>query len=182
MQIRPHEIDGVLLIEAGVLSDSRGWFMESWNRRHLKDAGVEADFVQDNVSRSRRGTVRGLHFQNPGAQGKLITVLEGEVFDVAVDIRRKSATFGKWVGTVLKGGDGRQVYYPPGVAHGFAVLSKIALFHYKCTDFYSPGTQWSIRWDDPAIGIKWPVEKPLLSDRDAQAPLLKDVPSARLFA
>ncbi len=141
-----------------------------------------ADFVQDNVSFSRRGILRGLHFQNPKPQGKLLQVLQGEVFDVAVDIRRASPTCGKWHGLVLSGENKRQFYIPPGFAHGFAVLSETAFFQYKCTEFYSPKDEMAIRWDDPDLGIEWPLKEPLLSERDGKAQRLRDVPPERLFA
>jgi dTDP-4-dehydrorhamnose 3,5-epimerase len=138
--------------------------------------------VQDNVSFSRRGILRGLHFQNPRPQGKLLQVLQGEVFDVAVDIRRSSPTFGKWHGLVLSSENKRQFYIPAGFAHGFLVLSETALFHYKCTEFYSPKDEMAIRWDDPDIGIEWPLREPLLSERDASGQPLREVPLERLFA
>jgi dTDP-4-dehydrorhamnose 3,5-epimerase len=181
MNILPCDIAGLLILEPRVFGDSRGFFMELWNRRACREAGLDADFVQDNLSRSRRGTLRGLHFQNPNPQGKLLQVLEGEVFDVAVDVRRKSPTFGRWYGLMLTAENKRQFYVPPGFAHGFAVLSETALFHYKCTEFYSPKDETAIRWDDPVIGIKWPLKAPLLSERDSKALPLREVPPERLF-
>ena len=182
MNVLTCPIPGLLIIEPKVFGDARGFFVETWNRRRYGEAGVDVDFVQDNVSSSRRGTLRGLHFQNPNPQGKLLQVLAGEVFDVAVDIRRNSATFGKWHGLVLSGENKRQFYIPPGFAHGFVVLSETALFQYKCTEFYSPKDEMAIRWDDPDIGIEWPVEQPLLSERDAKALRLQAMPLERLFA
>jgi dTDP-4-dehydrorhamnose 3,5-epimerase len=176
------DIPGLLVLEPKVFGDARGCFMEMWNRRSYREAGLDADFVQDNLSRSRRGALRGLHFQNPKPQGKLLQVLAGKVFDVAVDIRRSSPTFGRWHGLVLSGENKRQFYIPPGFAHGFAVLSKTVLFHYKCTEFYSPKDELAIRWDDPAIGIEWPIKQPLLSERDTKALHLREVPPERLFA
>jgi len=182
MNVLTCDIPGLLVFEPKVFGDARGFFMETWNRRRYGEAGLDLDFVQDNLSRSRRGALRGLHFQNPKPQGKLLQVLEGEVFDVAVDIRRGSATFGQWHGLVLSAENKRQFYVPPGFAHGFAVLSETVLFHYKCTEFYSPKDEMAIRWDDPDIGIKWPLQEPLLSERDAGALRLRDVPPERLSA
>ena len=180
MKVLTCPIPGLLIIEPRVFGDARGFFVETWNRRRYGEAGLDADFVQDNVSFSCRGTLRGLHFQNPNPQGKLLQVLAGEVFDVAVDIRRGSATFGKWHGLVLSGENKRQFYVPPGFAHGFVVLSETALFQYKCTEFYSPKDEMAIRWDDPDIGIEWPVQQPLLSERDAKALPLSATPPERL--
>ncbi len=182
MKVVTCEIAGLLVIEPNVFGDARGFFLESWNAKRYREAGIEADFVQDNVSFSRQGTLRGMHFQNPKAQGKLLQVLQGEVFDVAVDIRRGSKTFGKWHGLVLSGENKRQFFIPPGFAHGFYVVSETALFQYKCTDIYSPQDEMALRWDDPAIGIQWPSKTPLVSERDSKALLLKDIPPDRLFA
>ncbi len=181
MLIHETEIDGVLLIEPRVFGDARGFFMELWNQERYQAAGLDATFVQDNLSRSRQGTLRGLHFQNPHPQGKLVFVLEGEVFDVAVDIRPDSPTFGRWVGYTLSAENCRQVYIPPGLAHGFCVTSETALLVYKCTDFYRPGCEGAIAWNDPQLAIPWPVSDPLLSERDRNAPLLRDVPRERLI-
>ncbi|MGP8218592.1 MAG: dTDP-4-dehydrorhamnose 3,5-epimerase, partial [Limisphaerales bacterium] len=143
---------------------------------------LDWNFVQDNVSLSRRGTLRGLHFQNPAPQGKLVFVLQGEVFDVAVDIRRSSPTFGRWHGLHLSGENKRQFFIPPGFAHGFAVLSETALFAYKCTELYIPQNELTLAWNDPDIGIQWPLDNPQLSEKDARGPRLKDLPKDRLFA
>ncbi len=175
------ELEGLLILEPKVFGDARGFFMETWNQRRYREAGLDASFVQDNLSQSRYGTLRGLHFQNPGAQGKLVSVLQGEVFDVAVDIRQGSPTFGKWHGTRLSGENKRQFYIPPGFAHGFAVLSETALFHYKCTAFYSPTDEMTLRWNDPDVGIAWPLENPMLSEKDARGLLLRGIPRERLF-
>lgn len=169
------------MIEPAVYGDTRGFFLELWNRRRYTEIGIDVDFVQDNVSLSSQGILRGLHFQNPNAQGKLVQVLQGEVFDVVVDLRRSSPTFGQWEGFSLDGDTKRQVYVPPGCAHGFAVLSASALFHYKCTSFYSPKDELSVRWDDPDIGIRWPLSQPILSAKDQNAPRLRDIPPERLF-
>jgi len=181
MNVLTCDIPGLLILEPKVFGDARGFFLETWNQCRYHEAGISVDFVQDNVSFSRRGILRGLHFQNPKPQGKLLQVLQGEVFDVAVDVRRSSPTFGKWHGLVLSSENKRQFYIPPGFAHGFAVLSETGLFHYKCTEFYSPKDEVAIRWDDPDIGIKWPLKEPLLSERDAKGLLLRDAPPERLF-
>ena len=182
MNVLNCHIPGLLIIEPKVFGDARGFFLETWNRRRYGEAGLDVDFVQDNVSFSRRGILRGLHFQNPKPQGKLLQVLQGEVFDVAVDIRRSSPTFGKWHGLVLSGENKTQFYIPAGFAHGFVVLSETALFQYKCTELYSPQDEMAIRWDDPDLGIQWPLKEPLLSDRDAKGLRLRDMPSDRLFS
>ncbi len=181
MKVTPCEIPDLLVIEPAVFGDHRGFFMESYNRQRYLDAGIALDFVQDNFSYSRRGTLRGMHFQIPNPQGKLVSVMQGEVFDVAVDLRRKSPTFGRWVGAALSAENKRQFWVPPGFAHGFVVVSETALFHYKCTALYSPKDETGFRWDDPEVGIEWPVANPTLSARDGAAPLLKDVPAERLF-
>jgi dTDP-4-dehydrorhamnose 3,5-epimerase len=180
MKITKCDLEGLLIIEPDVYGDHRGFFVESWNRVRYREAGIHADFVQDNFSLSQRGTLRGLHFQNPLAQGKLVSVWQGEVFDVAVDIRRGSPTFGRWHGVTLAADTKRQFWIPPGFAHGFAVVSETALFHYKCTEAYSPKDELGFRWDDPAVGIKWPIASPTLSKRDAGAPLLSELPKERL--
>ena len=179
MNILTCEISGLLILEPKVFGDARGFFMETYNQRSYREAGLAADFVH--LSFSRRGTLRGLHCQNPVPQGKLLQVLQGEVFDVAVDIRRHSPTFGKWHGLNLSAENKRQFYVPPGFAHGFLVLSETALFHYKCTEFYSPQNELAIRWNDPDIGIEWPIKEPLLSERDAKGLRLRDTPPERLF-
>ena len=181
MNVIKCDLEGLLIIEPDVFGDHRGFFVEAWNRQRYREAGIADDFVQDNFSLSRRGTLRGLHFQKPHPQGKLVSVWQGGVFDVAVDIRRNSPTFGRWLGLNLTAESKRQFYISPGFAHGFAVLSETAPFHYKCTEPYSPKDEVGFRWNDPAIGINWPVEAPTLSQRDAQAPLLKDLPVDRLF-
>ena len=180
MNVIETTLPGVLVIEPRVFGDARGYFMETYNAQRYTQRGLEVGFVQDNLSYSRRGTLRGLHYQNPRPQGKLVYVLEGEVFDVAVDIRLGSATFGEWVGVRLSAENKRQFYIPPGFAHGFCVTSDTALFAYKCTDFYDAQADGGVCWNDPEIGIDWPVNDPLLSDKDRQAPRLKDVPRERL--
>ena len=181
MQVLETVLPGVLLIEPRVFGDARGFFLESWNRQTFAQAGLDLDFVQDNHSRSSRGVLRGLHYQLANPQGKLVRVTQGAVFDVAVDIRRSSAHFGRWVGYELSEDNHRMLWIPPGFAHGFMVLSETADFLYKCTTLYDPPSDRGIRWDDPAIGIAWPDvgAPPLLSAKDAVAPLLAD---AELFA
>lgn len=170
-------IPDVVLLEPRVFGDDRGFFFESYNRQAFHEAtGVDPDFVQDNHSRSTKGVLRGLHYQlPPKAQGKLVRVVVGEVFDVAVDIRPGSATFGKWVGEVLSAENKRQMWIPPGFAHGFLTLSEAAEFLYKTTDYYSPEHERCIRWDDPRVGIVWPTNvSPTLSQKDAQGSALLD--------
>jgi dTDP-4-dehydrorhamnose 3,5-epimerase len=181
MHVEATDLPGVLLIEPKAFGDARGFFLETWNARRYVEAGLPGTFVQDNVSFSQRGVLRGLHFQNPHAQGKLVYVLQGEVFDVAVDVRPDSPTFGRWVGVTLSGQDHRQIWIPPGFAHGFCVTSETALFAYKCTDYYCPECEGAILWNDPDIGIAWPIETPSLSAKDAAAPRLRDVPRERLL-
>jgi dTDP-4-dehydrorhamnose 3,5-epimerase len=180
MNVTETKIPGVLIIEPKAFGDARGFFMETWQQYRYEEAGVADPFVQDNLSFSTRGVLRGLHYQNPHSQGKLVSVVHGEVFDVAVDIRRGSATFGQWAGVSLSGENHRQFWVPSGFAHGFCVLSDTAYFTYKCTDVYTPQAEGGIAWDDPDIGIEWPVADVLLSDKDKVYPRLKDVPPARL--
>jgi dTDP-4-dehydrorhamnose 3,5-epimerase len=180
MIVNETRLPGVVVIEPAVHSDDRGFLTEVWNQRRYDNAGLDVRFVQDNLSSSRRGVLRGLHYQWPAAQGKLVSVLQGEVYDVAVDIRAGSPTYGRWVGVSLSSDNKHQIYIPPGFAHGFAVLSATALVLYKCTGYYTPSDEGSIRWDDPAIGIDWPVADPILAAKDAQAPVLADVPPGRL--
>lgn len=175
MKVTPLAIADVLLIEPDVFGDARGYFFESFNTRRYRDIGIDLPFVQDNVSVSARGVLRGLHFQQPNAQGKLVQVMSGEVFDVAVDLRAGSASFGKWVGATLSAANHHQLWVPPGFAHGFVVTSESALFAYKCTAFYDKSSDRAVRWNDPDIGIRWPVTDVQLSERDASAPLLRDL-------
>ena len=174
MNIITTEIDGALIVEPKVFGDHRGYFLETYSKARYQEAGIPFDFIQDNLSFSRRGVLRGLHFQNPNAQGKLVSCPLGEVFDVAVDIRVGSPTFGKWAGVILSAENKRQFWVPPGLAHGFVVLSETALFSYKCTEYYSPQTEHAVLWNDPAIGIKWPIEDVQLSGKDLQGKKLKD--------
>ncbi len=175
MQFTHAPLEGVVIIEPRVFEDSRGFFMESYNQRAFHEAGITADFVQDNISQSAKGTLRGLHYQlNPHAQGKLVRVTAGEVFDVAVDIRRESKTFGQWFGLRLSAEKRNAMYVPPGFAHGFVALTDKAEFHYKCTALYAPDCDRAIVWNDPEIGIEWPeeVDPDLISDKDRAAPTL----------
>ncbi|MBA3379091.1 MAG: dTDP-4-dehydrorhamnose 3,5-epimerase [Chloroflexota bacterium] len=171
MNILATPLAGVIIIEPKIFGDARGFFVETWQAERYAEAGLPA-FVQDNLSRSSQGVLRGLHYQEPDAQGKLVQVLEGEVFDVAVDIRVGSDTFGTWHGVTLSSENKRQFYVPAGFAHGFVVISESALFAYKCTELYRPEHDHSLRWDDPDIGIDWPVDAPSLSTKDADAPRL----------
>lgn len=180
MNVVPTKLPGVLLIEPRVFRDARGYFYETWNQSTYAAAGLTFAFVQDNLSHSVRGVLRGLHYQHPSAQGKLISVLDGEIFDVAVDIRPDSPTFRQWFGVHLSSENHRQCYVPPGYAHGFLVMSEVAKVTYKCTALYQPKDEGSILWNDPDIGIDWPVETPILSPKDREAPRLRDVPGDRL--
>lgn len=181
MNIIETHLPGVIVIEPKVFGDTRGFFMETWSLKRYREAGIQHDFVQDNVSSSSKGTLRGLHFQHPHGQGKLVQVYSGAVFDVAIDIRAGSHTFGQWFGIELNEQKRNQMYVPPGFAHGFYVLSDTALFSYKCTDFYSPATEACIAWNDLDIGVEWPLDgKPLLSEKDAKGLSLSDIPADRL--
>lgn len=186
MQVTQTEIPGVLIIEPKVWGDDRGYFYESFSKARYAEAGVHGEFVQDNVSYSRRGVLRGLHIQNPNSQGKLVQVLAGSVYDVAVDVRRGSPTFGRWVGVELSAAKKNQIWVPPGMAHGFVVTSETAVFNYKCTDYYAPADEFAIAWDDPDLGISWPIamiggpDKVELSGKDRAALRLKDIPQERL--
>ncbi|MCX8087055.1 MAG: dTDP-4-dehydrorhamnose 3,5-epimerase [Rhodocyclaceae bacterium] len=168
MQAIPTTLKDALIIEPKVFGDARGFFLESWNRRAFAALGLDVDFVQDNHSRSRRGVLRGLHYQIQQPQGKLVRVVKGAVFDVAVDLRRSSPTFGKWEGLILSEENQRMFWVPPGFAHGFLVLSDSADFLYKATDYYAPEHERTIRWDDPELAIDWPLEgEPILAAKDA---------------
>jgi dTDP-4-dehydrorhamnose 3,5-epimerase len=173
-------LSGTLVIEPQVFGDARGYFYESYNEASYREAGIAARFVQSNVSRSAKGVLRGLHYQWPNPQGKLVSVLEGEVYDVAVDIRRGSPHFGQWAGVMLTADNHRHFWIPEGFAHGFCVMSEFATFSYQCTALYDRTGDAGIRWNDADIGIDWPISAPLLSDKDARAPFLEDVPAERL--
>lgn len=180
MKVIETALPGVLVLEPQVFGDARGFFYESYHRAKYREAGITADFVQSNVSRSGRGVLRGLHYQWPNPQGKLVSVLEGEVYDVAVDIRHGSPTFGQSAGVMLTADNHRHFWIPEGFAHGFCVVSEFATFTYQCTALYDPKADAGIRWNDAALGIDWPVGEPLLSDKDSKTPLLADVASGRL--
>ena len=173
MKVIETQLPGVRIIEPRVHGDSRGFFVETFQaERYRREAGIELAFVQDNHSRSGRGVLRGMHSQRSRPQGKLVRVARGEVFDVAVDVDPRSATFGKWVGVTLSDENCRQFWVPPGYAHGFVVLSEIADFEYKCTDYYDPGDEIGVMWNDPGVGIDWPLQNPLLSAKDQKLPSL----------
>jgi len=180
MKLIETSLPGALIIEPQVFGDSRGFFYESYNKGKWRDAGIDADFIQTNVSRSARGVLRGLHYQWPNPQGKLVSVLEGEVYDVAVDIRRGSPTFGQSAAVMLTADNHRHFWVPEGFAHGFCVLSEFATFTYQCTALYDAKADAGIRWNDAELAIDWPLSEPLLSDKDRRTPLLKDVAPERL--
>jgi dTDP-4-dehydrorhamnose 3,5-epimerase len=176
MNVVPTSLPGVLLLEPKVFGDARGFFLESYNRRDLREAtGIDAEFVQDNHSKSAKGVLRGLHYQVKQAQGKLVRVVAGEVYDVAVDLRRSSPSFGKWVGFLLSAESRRMAWIPPGFAHGFLVTSESAEFLYKTTNYYAPEHERTLLWNDPALGIGWPLEgEPLLAAKDRAGKLLRE--------
>jgi dTDP-4-dehydrorhamnose 3,5-epimerase len=175
MKVTETALQGVLLIEPRLFRDARGFFMETFQVERYAEIGLTSRFVQDNCSYSARGTLRGLHFQEPKAQGKLVQVLSGAVLDVVVDVRRGSPTFGHWIGVPLEAETGHQLWIPPGFAHGFCVTSETALFVYKCTALYAPECERTVVWNDPDLGIDWPFEAPLLSPRDAAATRLREI-------
>lgn len=179
MNVIATAIPGVLIIEPRVFGDDRGFFMETWNAAGFAAAGLDLTFVQDNHSRSQKGVLRGLHFQNPGPQGKLVRVANGAVFDVAVDLRRSSPTFGQWVGVELSAANKRMFWVPEGLAHGFLTLEPDTDFLYKCTAPYAPQSEHTLAWDDPAVGIEWPLDgtEPVLSAKDAAGISLADLPA-----
>jgi dTDP-4-dehydrorhamnose 3,5-epimerase len=180
MNVVSLEIPEVKLVKPRVFKDDRGFFCQTYHYEQYRDAGIDVRFVQDNWSRSTQGVLRGLHYQLKNAQDKLVSVIRGEVFDVAVDIRKNSPTFGKWVGAVLSEENKLQLFVPKGFAHGFSVLSDTVDFVYKCGDFYTPGDEYGIRWNDPDIGIDWPMKDVTLADKDLKAPLLKNVLAGHL--
>lgn len=168
-------LPGVIQVQPDVHRDARGFFLETYHASRYREGGIRETFVQDNHSRSARGTLRGLHLQLPHAQGKLVRVIEGEVWDVAVDVRRGSPAFGKHFAAKLSAENFEQLYVPPGLAHGYLVLSEVAQVEYKCTQLYDPQAELSIAWDDPELAIEWPAQNPLLSEKDRRAPRLRDV-------
>jgi len=180
MNVKPLRVPDVLLIEPKVFGDERGFFTETYSQTRYAEAGVALPFVQDNLSKSARGVLRGLHLQHPTGQGKLVSVVVGEVFDVAVDVRWGSPTFGQWASAMLSGENHHQLYIPPGFAHGFCVTSEVAWFAYKCTAPYHREAELGVRWNDPEIGIAWPIAAPVLSTKDAEYPPLREIPPERL--
>lgn len=177
MKIIETKLPGVIIVEPKVFGDARGFFLETWQKSRYEAIGISEQFVQDNVSFSTSGVLRGLHYQNPHAQGKLVSVVQGEVFDVAVDIRVGSPTFRLWAGVLLSGENHRQLWIPPGFAHGFCVVSETVYFSYKCTDVYTPEAEGGISWNDPDIGIEWPISAVELSGKDREYPRLRDIPT-----
>jgi dTDP-4-dehydrorhamnose 3,5-epimerase len=180
VNIIPTRLPGVIEIEPDVYTDNRGFFIETYHHIRYKDCGIDRTFVQDNLSFSFRGTLRGLHFQYPRPQAKLIQALEGEVFDVVVDIRRGSPHLGQWAGAILSDQNKHQLYVPEGFAHGFCVLSERALVHYKCSEFYAQECEGGILWSDPELNINWPVRAPVISEKDSQYGFLRDLSADRL--
>ena len=176
MKVTKTDLPGVLIIEPKVFGDERGFFLETFQAERYRDlAGISVPFVQDNHSRSKRGVLRGLHLQKTRAQGKLVRAARGEIFDVAADIDPRSATFGRWVGVTLSDANQRQLWIPPGYAHGFVVVSEIADFEYKCTDYYDPQSEAGVIWNDPELAIAWPLENPTLSEKDKRLPKLAEL-------
>lgn len=182
MRISPTKISDVLIVENQVHVDDRGFFMELWQHNRFQDAGIQKPFVLDSLSFSRKGVLRGIHFQNPNPQAKLISVLDGEIFDVAVDLRQCSPTFGKWVAEILSSKNHRQLFIPAGFGHGFCVLSKTAFVSYKMTHFFHAEAAHALLWNDPDIGIDWPLKNPILSAKDAGGFLFKSAPSEIFYA
>jgi len=176
MEVVATAIPDVLLIKPKVFGDSRGYFQETFQAQRYRDAGITGSFVQDNLSLSQKGVLRGLHYQQPYPQGKLVYVLQGEVFDVAVDMRENSPTFGQWVGEYLSSENHHQLWVPPGFAHGFCVTSDRVLFAYKCTDYYQPENEHCLLWNDATLDIRWPIDNPLVSAKDAQGLAFRDCP------
>lgn len=179
MKVTKTSLPGVMLVEPRVFGDERGFFMETWNETVFADNGLDLRFVQDNHSHSQKSVLRGLHFQNPGAQGKLVRVARGAVFDVAVDLRRSSLHFGKWVGVELSAANKRMLWVPEGFAHGFLTLTDDTDFLYKCTALYAPQSEHTLAWDDPSVGIEWPSDagEPIVSEKDAKGLSLEEVPA-----
>ena len=175
MNVTETKLAGVLIIEPKVFGDARGFFKETFQAERYREAGIEYTFVQDNYSRSQKGVLRGLHFQITKPQGKLVSCPKGAVFDVAVDIDPESTTYGQYVGVELTEENHKQLWVPPGYAHGFCVLSETADFEYKCTDYYDPSDEGGVIWNDPDVAIDWPIDQPLLSDKDSKLPTLKEL-------
>ncbi len=175
MKISPTRLKDVLLVEPRVFEDERGFFMETYVRDGFREQGIDVEFVQDNHAKSTRGVLRGMHYQVHHGQDKLVRVVQGEVFDVAVDVRQNSTTFGQWVGVTLSADNKQQLFVPKGFAHGYCVLSDMAEFVYKCSDTYHPEDEGGLIWNDPDVGIEWPIDNPILSEKDKQHPRLKDI-------
>ncbi len=182
MNVQKTPLPGVLLVDAKIWNDPRGYFVELWQSDRYGEHGMPREFKQDNISFSKKGVLRGLHFQNPNTQGKLVFPLEGEIWDVVVDLRKSSPTFRRWFGVPLSAAKKQQIWVPAGFAHGFVVTSETALVVYKCTDVYAAKSEWGVRWDDPELGIEWPTREPILSDKDKVYPTLKELPERALFA
>ncbi len=180
MKVTETKLPGVKLIETDCFVDDRGYFKETWNQLNYREIGVHETFVQDNFSFSKANVLRGLHFQNPQGQGKLVSAVQGEIFDVAVDIRADSPHYKQWIGVILNDQNHHQLYIPPGFAHGFCVISDTAMVSYKCTTRYQSQTEYCLRWDDSQIGIEWPISNPVLSDKDAEGYLLENLPAAAM--
>jgi len=180
MNVEETKLEGVLLVTPQIFGDDRGFFMETYNREKAIELGLPAEFLQDNHSKSSKGVLRGLHYQNPQWQGKLVRVVQGEIYDVAVDIRSDSPTFGESVGVYLNDDNKQQLYVPPGFAHGFLVTSDTTEVIYKCTSLYAPDQEASLLWNDPDLGIDWPIDSPILSAKDTNAMRLKDLPPLRV--
>ena len=179
MRVIPTAIPEVRVIEPAVFKDERGFFMETYHEKRYREMGIAVAFVQDNLAFSVKGTLRGLHYQHPNAQAKLVQAIQGEIFDVAVDIRRDSATFGKWVGEILSGTNKKQFFIPAGFAHGYCVMSDTALVTYKCSTAYSPGDEKGVLWSDPDLKIEWPIKDPLVSEKDKNLPKLRSAKISR---
>ena len=177
---RSEELPEIVIIEPDVFGDGRGYFLESYQEKRYREYGISVKFVQDNLSFSKKGVLRGLHYQLPKEQAKLVQVVKGEIFDVMVDIRKGSPTFGQWTSVVLSDENKRQVFVPTGFAHGFCVLSDTAYVMYKCSDYYTPQSEGGVLWSDPDIGIEWPVRDPILSEKDAAYPVLGEIAEERL--
>lgn len=175
MEIESTHLNGVVILNATVFGDDRGFFMETFHSGKASDLGIPDNFLQDNHSKSARGVLRGLHCQYPGWQGKLLRVISGAIYDVAVDLRIDSDTFGQWVGVELSADNKKQIYVPEGFAHGFCVLSETAEVLYKCTSLYAPQEELTLNWDDPDVGVKWPIDNPLLSDKDQRGLSLEEI-------
>lgn len=180
MKARKTRLDEVLVVDPDVFEDGRGFFLETYHKAKYGELGITENWVQDNLAFSRQQVLRGMHLQHPQGQAKLVQVLQGEVFDVAVDVRRGSPSFGRWTGEILSASNKRQMYVPAGFAHGYCVLSETALFHYKCSGLYAPQHEMGVLWSDPDLGIEWPVKNPVVSEKDGKLPRLAEIPLEKL--